>query len=111
MPAPAAALGVIRLVLEYRAAPAAGGRLRHRAGAYGDRFDAARREAAQRVLPAFFADRLKVTLKEQGVRHDLIDASSPLRRGRPGGACSPGWRALGNFLATDDGDQLLVAYR
>ena len=62
-------------------------------------------------LMAFFADRLKVHLRDQGARHDLIDAVFAL----------PGQddllmivrrvEALGAFLDTDDGKNLLVGYR
>jgi glycyl-tRNA synthetase beta chain len=62
-------------------------------------------------LLAFFADRLKVYLRDKGARHDLIDAVFAL----------PGqddllmivWRveALGRLLDTEDGKNLLVGYR
>jgi glycyl-tRNA synthetase beta chain len=71
-------------------------------------------EARARVLNdllAFFADRLKVHLRETGARHDLIDAVFAL----------PGQddllmivrrvEALGKFLDSDDGKNLLVGYR
>ncbi|MFN4297968.1 MAG: glycine--tRNA ligase subunit beta [Brevundimonas sp.] len=59
---------------------------------------------------AFFADRLKVLLRDQGQRHDLVDAVFALgdddlvrivRR----------VEALGAFLATDDGANLLAGYK
>jgi glycyl-tRNA synthetase beta chain len=62
-------------------------------------------------LLAFFADRLKVHLREQGVRHDLIAAVFA------GGAEDDIVRllarveALRDFLDTDDGANLLTAYR
>jgi glycyl-tRNA synthetase beta chain len=62
-------------------------------------------------LLAFFADRLKVYLRDKGARHDLIDAVFAL----------PGQddlllivrrvEALGAFLDTDDGKNLLAGYR
>jgi len=62
-------------------------------------------------LLAFFADRLKVHLREEGARHDLIDAVFAL----------PGQddllmivrrvEALGKFLDSEDGANLLVGYR
>ncbi|KQP05642.1 glycine--tRNA ligase subunit beta [Methylobacterium sp. Leaf93] len=62
-------------------------------------------------LLAFFADRLKVYLRDQGARHDLIDAVFAL----------PGQddllmvvrrvEALGQFLETDDGKNLLAGYK
>jgi glycyl-tRNA synthetase beta chain len=60
---------------------------------------------------SFFADRLKVHLREQGARHDLIDAVFAL----------PGQddllmivrrvEALGRFLETDDGVNLLAGVK
>ncbi|MDP2765432.1 MAG: DALR anticodon-binding domain-containing protein, partial [Brevundimonas sp.] len=59
---------------------------------------------------AFFADRLKVLLRDQGKRHDLVDAVFALgdddlvrivRR----------VEALDAFLATDDGANLLAGYK
>jgi len=68
-----------------------------------------RRESVD--LLAFFADRLKVYLRDQGARHDLIDAVFAL----------PGQddllmvvrrvEALGKFLETDDGKNLLAGYK
>ena len=62
-------------------------------------------------LLAFFADRLKVYLREKGARHDLIDAVFAL----------PGQddllmivrrvEALGRLLDTEDGKNLLTGYR
>ncbi len=62
-------------------------------------------------LLSFFADRLKVHLRESGARYDLVDAVFAL----------PGQddlllivrrvEALGKFLDTDDGKNLLVGYR
>ena len=87
-----AALGIIRIVLDNKL----------------------RLPLSQKVkgeLLFFFADRLKVHLREQGARHDLVDAVFAL----------PGQddlllivrrvEALGKFLDTDDGKNLLVGYR
>jgi len=61
-------------------------------------------------LAAFFADRLKVLLRDQGKRHDLVDAVFALgdddlvrivRR----------VEALDAFLSTDDGANLLAGYK
>jgi glycyl-tRNA synthetase beta chain len=62
-------------------------------------------------LLGFFADRLKVQLREQGARHDLVDAVFAL----------PGQddlllivrrvEALGKFLDTEDGKNLLAGYK
>ncbi|MGU3466170.1 glycine--tRNA ligase subunit beta [Methylobacterium sp. C33D] len=101
-----AALGVIRLILDR------GLRLRllEQAGA-ADRGLAGRAGADARDLLGFLADRLKVYLRDQGARHDLIDAVFAL----------PGQddllmvvrrvEALGQFLDTEDGQNLLAGYK
>ncbi len=61
-------------------------------------------------LLAFFADRLKVHLKEKGVRHDLIDAVFALGEDDLVRVLAR-VDALGAFLGTDDGANLLVAYK
>ena len=89
----APALGIIRLILENRPAPAAatgafaaGARRLRRAAA-----ERRRRCGAPRSCSAFFADRLKVQLRDRGVRHDLIDAVvRGRRRGRSGPPARPG---------------------
>jgi glycyl-tRNA synthetase beta chain len=68
-------------------------------------------ETVPDYLLLFFADRLKVYLRDKGARHDLIDAVFAL----------PGQddllmivrrvEALGRFLETDDGKNLLAGYR
>ena len=62
-------------------------------------------------LLAFFADRLKVHLREQGVRHDLVSAVFALGGEDDLVRLLARVAALGGFLATDDGANLLVAYR
>lgn len=86
-----AALGVIRILLQSRT------RLPLKSFAPGD-------------LLAFFADRLKVLLREQGQRHDLVDAVFALGDddivrivARVG--------ALDEFLQTEDGVNLLAGYK
>ena len=59
----------------------------------------------------FFADRLKVHLKEQGVRHDLIDAVFALGGEDDLVRLLARVDALKGFLATDDGANLLAAYK
>ncbi|MEQ8354367.1 MAG: glycine--tRNA ligase subunit beta [Kiloniellaceae bacterium] len=59
----------------------------------------------------FFGERLKVVLRDQGVRHDLIAAV--MARGGEDDLVRLLARveALGSFLDSDDGANLLVAYR
>ncbi|MCH6587110.1 MAG: glycine--tRNA ligase subunit beta, partial [Proteobacteria bacterium] len=59
----------------------------------------------------FFADRLKVALREKGVRHDLIAAVFALGGEDDLVRLLARVEALGAFLETDDGEHLLVAYQ
>ncbi|MGF1592598.1 MAG: glycine--tRNA ligase subunit beta [Kiloniellaceae bacterium] len=102
-----AALGVIRLVVENR--------LRMPLAAV---FAAAQAEYAGLSAPPvadglmeFFGERLKVVLRDQGVRHDLITAV--MARGGEDDLLRLLARveALRSFLDSDDGANLLVAYR
>ena len=62
-------------------------------------------------LLAFFADRLKVALKEKGVRHDLIDAVFSLGHEDDLVRLVARVEALQSFLKTDDGANLLAGYK
>ena len=104
-----AALGVIRLVVENRLRLP----LRDLFAAGRKSYGALERDAAGvgADLLDFFADRLKVALKEKGVRHDLIDAVFSLGREDDLVRLLARVEALGAFLDSDDGANLLVAYR
>jgi glycyl-tRNA synthetase beta chain len=108
-----AALGVIRLVLENRLRLPLAKVFTFAVGEYGA---AAKGKVPTEELLDFFADRLKVALREKGVRHDLIDAVFALGK-QDGGAEDDLVRlmarveALTTFLASEDGANLLVAYR
>ncbi len=100
-----AGLGVIRIVLEnglrlplLRAFAAAAGRLSGSNAKLGDE------------LLAFFADRLKVHLREQGVRHDLVNAVFALGNEDDLVRLMARVKALQEFLTSDNGKNLLVAY-
>jgi glycyl-tRNA synthetase beta chain len=112
-----AALGVIRIVLEndLRLDVAAAARLavgelaRQRPQLFGPAADAARPLIDELVL--FFLERLKVYLREQGARHDLIDAVVSFH-----GACDLALivkrvNALERFLKTEDGAVLLTGVK
>ena len=92
-----AALGVIRIILENE--------LRLRLGTLLTSGD----------LLSFFHDRLKVQLRDSGARHDLVDAV--LAGGTDGAAkddlldVSRRVAELGRLLETEDGRNLLAAYR
>jgi len=63
-----------------------------------------------RALLAFFADRLKVLLRDQGKRHDLVDAVFALGDDDLVRIVQQ-VEALDAFLVTDDGANLLAGYR
>ena len=70
--------------------------------AFDERFD----------LLSFFADRLKVYLRDQGARHDLIDAVLRAVAGQDDLLMIVRRvEALGRFLDTEDGKNLLAGYR
>ncbi|MGZ3269191.1 MAG: glycine--tRNA ligase subunit beta [Croceibacterium sp.] len=60
---------------------------------------------------SFFADRLKVQQREAGVRHDLIDAVFALGNEDDLVRLLARVNALQNFIATEDGANLLAAYK
>ncbi|MGY8680294.1 glycine--tRNA ligase subunit beta [Bradyrhizobium sp. UFLA05-153] len=64
-------------------------------------------ERAQSLL-SFFADRLKVQLREQGARHDLVDAVFALGGQDDLLMIVRRVEALGKFLDSDDGKNLLA---
>jgi glycyl-tRNA synthetase beta chain len=68
-------------------------------------------EALARELLTFLDDRLKVHLREQGVRHDLISAVFALGSEDDLVRLLARVAALKGFLDTDDGANLLLAYR
>lgn len=86
-----AALGVIRIILENG--------LRVSLAQFG-----------KEDLIAFFADRLKVTLRDQGKRHDLVDAVFALGDDDLARIVAR-VEALDGFLKTDDGKNLLAGYK
>ena len=105
-----AALGVIRIVLERRIKVS----LRtvvedHFENSYNKRYVDIASEIDNLML--FFEDRLKVQLREQKARHDLVDAAlsaGSLLEGYPLVSIVDRVEALGKFLDTDDGKNLLA---
>ena len=87
------------------AAQEIGARLRLRAGIQQDEW-----EIAVSLL-AFFADRLKVQLREQGARHDLVDAVFALEGQDDLVLIVRRIEALAAFLDTEDGKNLLAGYK
>jgi glycyl-tRNA synthetase beta chain len=100
-----AALGVIRMVLENEL------RLPLRKTFTLARLSYDRGDDQDGGLLDFFADRLKAHLREQGVRHDLVQAVFALGDEDDLVRLIARVRALAAFLASGDGANLLTAYR
>ena len=60
---------------------------------------------------AFLHDRLKVYLKDQGIRHDIIDACISMPQNDDLTLLVKRARALSDTLKTDDGENLLQAFK
>jgi glycyl-tRNA synthetase beta chain len=103
-----AALGIIRLILENKLRLPLLAAFEYALGAYDPNADKAK---TARELLDFFADRLKVHLREAGVRHDLVSAVFALGNEDDLLRLMARVEALAAFLATEDGANLLVAYR
>jgi glycyl-tRNA synthetase beta chain len=104
-----AALGVIRLIAENTL------RLSLMKVAASALADLSAKPADAQKLPsdllAFFADRLKVQLREQGARHDLVDAVFALGGQDDLLMIVRRVEALGKFLESDDGKNLLAGIK
>jgi len=104
-----AALGVIRLILENKLRLSLKELFVAAHGFYGAALSQA--DAVALDLMGFFADRLKTHLREEGVRHDLIAAVFAAEGEDDLVRLLAKVKALENFLASDDGANLLIAYR
>ncbi len=83
----------------------------------GDR-DATGLDALQQALPdtsvdllTFFHDRLKVYLRDQGVRHDVIDACIEMDANDDLALLVARARALQDVLSTEDGENLVQGFK
>jgi glycyl-tRNA synthetase beta chain len=103
-----AALGIIRLILENNLRLPLRHAVDYASNAFGETNYGVR--DIKPDLLAFIADRLKVHLREQGVRHDLISAVFALNEDDLVRLLAR-VDALQNFLGTEDGASLLIAYR
>jgi glycyl-tRNA synthetase beta chain len=109
-----AALGIIRIVLDNKirlalidaTTSAASGLLET-----GTRDAVMNRRQLSVDLLAFFADRLKVQLREQGARHDLVDAVFALEGQDDLLLIVRRVEALAQFLDSEDGKNLLAGYK
>jgi glycyl-tRNA synthetase beta chain len=66
---------------------------------------------AGRDIAGFLIERLKVQQREAGVSHDLIDAVAAVETGGDNYRMIQRVRALQEFVRTEDGTNLLVAYK
>ncbi len=105
-----AGLGVIRMVLENELRLGLGPIFRRAREAYGDSVEGGD-VAVEMNLLAFLADRLKVHLRGQGVRHDLIQAVFAQGGEDDLARLIARVHALARFLESEDGANLLTAYR
>jgi glycyl-tRNA synthetase beta chain len=110
-----AALGIIRLVLANGLKLRLADLVRFSWSQHSARQTAAatgsKLEALLPDLLSFFADRLKVQLREQGARHDLVDAVFALEGQDDLLLVVRRVEALGKFLDTEDGKNLLAGYK
>jgi glycyl-tRNA synthetase beta chain len=106
-----AALGVIRLIIENKLRLPLATIFRRAAFFWAEAKAGAVGKVPTDELLAFFADRLKVHLREKGVRHDLITAVFTLGGEDDLVRLLARVEALDRFLKSDDGANLLVAYR
>jgi glycyl-tRNA synthetase beta chain len=106
-----AALGVIRIVLENDLRLPLLEAFHFSLGTYNGLVpDSGRDKVADDVLD-FFADRLKAYLRDKGVRHDLVSAVFALGDEDDLVRLIARVDALAAFVTSDDGANLIVAYR
>ena len=108
-----AALGVIRLVLAKDLRLALNDALAKARDIVGEREgrDGARSLADINELMSFFHDRLKVFLRDEGIRHDVIDACLAMPGSDDLTLLVKRARALSGFMATEDGENLIQGYK
>ena len=102
-----AALGVIRLILDNGVRLNLSAPFVLRVAAFG----ADAPEAAAADLLSFFHDRLKVHLRDQGIRHDVIDACLSMAGIDDLDLVVARARAVQAVLSTEDGENLIQGYR
>ncbi len=107
-----AALGVIRLTLGNALRLALLQHLRgHLGRSHARGLPECDADAVSADLLAFLHDRLKVHLREQGIRHDVIDACLALPGNDDLGLLVRRAEALAAFLKTPDGENLVQGFR
>ena len=102
---------IVRNGLRLSLSKALRGALANRAGQSRDTASAHRLDGDAGELLDFFADRLKVQQRDAGVRHDLIDAVFSLGGEDDLVRLLARVKALQQFVVTDDGTNLVTAYK
>jgi glycyl-tRNA synthetase beta chain len=105
-----AALGVIRLIVENKLRLPLADILEQALDAQAAAGAAPPSQEVVADLMTFFADRLKVALRDRGVRHDLVSAVFALGSEDDLVRLLGRVEALSDFLASEDGANLLVAH-
>ena len=114
-----AALGVIRILVENDVSLKLRGTILAHLSQTPAPAAGSAEETAENLL-SFLHDRLKVYLKDQGVRHDIIDACISSSDGAPAGAMDGNddltllvkrAKALSETLKTDDGENLIQGFK
>jgi glycyl-tRNA synthetase beta chain len=103
-----AALGVIRIVLDDAIRLPLLATIKQAILVAGTRHGMIDSERVPADLLVFFADRLKVQLREQGARHDLVDAVFAMERQDDLVLIARRVEALGTFLDGEDGKNLVA---
>ncbi|MFV0491084.1 MAG: glycine--tRNA ligase subunit beta [Pseudorhodobacter sp.] len=106
-----AALGVIRMVLENGIRAGLLDLMRSTRGMNAASPKAAGEDTVHDDLLSFFHDRLKVFLRDEGIRHDIIDACLAMPGNDDLVLLVKRARALSEFLATEDGTNLLQGFK
>jgi len=103
-----AALGIIRLVLENKIRLQLVSVAMEHLGRFENVADAS---AIASDLLGFFHDRLKVYLRDRGIRHDVIDACVVIEGNDDIALLVERAEALSEFLASEDGENLVQGFR
>ena len=103
-----AALGVIRILVENDVSLTLNDVLNKSAEIVGER-DAGRADTGD--ILSFTHDRLKVYLRDQGIRHDIIDACIAMDGSDDLTLLVKRARALSETLKTDDGENLIQGFK
>lgn len=104
-----AALGVIRIVLERKISLDLGERLINAATHLGNNLSLS--DEQRQDLISFFTERLKAYLRDQGMRHDIVEAVLSLPGQVDLQLMVKRIEALADFLKTDDGANLAAGYK